>query len=85
MDREFIEEACKYIDVDLTWIGSGVDEIGVDKKSGKNVIEIDSKYFRPAEVDLLLGDYGKIKRVLGWEPKVKFKELVKIMMEYDLK
>ena len=85
MDREFIEEACKYIDVDLTWIGSGVDEIGVDKKSGKNVIEIDSKYFRPAEVDLLLGDYGKIKRVLGWEPKVKIKELVKIMMEYDLK
>ena len=56
-----------------------------EHKSGKVVVEIDPKYFRPSEVDMLLGDYSKIKQVLGWEPKVKFKELVKIMMEYDLK
>lgn len=82
--REFIEEACKYVEVDILWLHSGVNEIGIDKKSGKVIVEIDPKYFRPTEVDLLLGDPTKAKEVLGWEPKVKFKELVKIMMEYDL-
>jgi len=83
--REFIEEACKYVEVDILWLHSGINEIGIDKKSGKVVVEIDPKYFRPTEVDLLLGDPTKAKEVLGWEPKVKFKELIKIMMEYDLK
>ena len=83
-NREFIEEACKYIDVQIEWRGSGKDEIGVDKKTGKTVVKIDPKYFRPSEVDLLLGDPTKAKTVLGWESKVKFKELVKIMMEFDL-
>lgn len=82
--REFIEESCKYVDVDILWLHSGVNEIGIDKKSGKVIVEIDPKYFRPTEVDLLLGDPTKAKEILGWEPKVKFKELVKIMMEYDL-
>jgi GDPmannose 4,6-dehydratase len=84
-NREFIEESCKHIDTELEWIGTGQDEIGIDKKSGKIVIKVDEKYFRPSEVDLLLGDYSKIKKVLGWEPTTKFKELVRIMMAYDLK
>jgi len=83
--REFIEEAAKYIEIDILWLYSGSKEVGIDKKSGKVVVEIDSKYFRPTEVDILLGDSTKAKEILGWEPKVKFKELVKIMMEYDLK
>jgi GDPmannose 4,6-dehydratase len=82
--REFIEEACKYIEVDILWLNSGKDEIGIDKKSGKVVVEIDAKYFRPTEVDLLLGDATKAKTILGWEPQVKFKELVKLMMLHDL-
>ena len=84
-NREFIEEASKYIGVEIEWKGKGKDEIGIDKKTGKTVIQIDEKYFRPSEVDLLLGDSTKAKTILGWEPKVKFKELIKIMMEYDLK
>lgn len=84
-NREFIEEACKYIDVEIEWHGEGKNEKGIDKKTGKVIIEIDPKYFRPSEVDFLQGDSTKIKTLLGWEPKVKFKELVKIMMEYDLK
>ena len=83
--REFIEESFKYLEKGkLTWIGSGVDEKGVDE-NGNVVIEIDPKYFRPSEVQLLLGDSTKAKNILGWEAKTKFKELVKIMMEYDLK
>jgi GDPmannose 4,6-dehydratase len=80
--REFIEEACKYIDVEINWLSN---DIGVDKKTGKIVVESDPKYFRPTEVDLLLGDATKAKNILGWEAKVKFKELVKIMMLHDLK
>jgi len=83
--REFIEEACKYINIELKWEGEGVNEKGIDIKTGKVIIEIDEKYYRPTEVSFLLGDAKKAKDVLGWEPKVKFKELVKIMMEYDLK
>ena len=83
--REFVEEACKLIDIDLVWQGEGVDEKGIDRKTGKVIIEIDPRYFRPTEVDLLRGDYSKAKEKLGWEPKTKFKNLVKIMMESDLK
>lgn len=83
-NREFIEEACKYIDVQIEWKGSGKDEIGIDKKTGKTVVKIDPKYFRPSEVDLLLGDPTKANNILGWKAKVKFEELVKIMMKYDL-
>ena len=83
--REFIEEACKYVEVDLLWLNSGVNEIGIDKKSGKTIVTIDPKYFRPTEVDLLLGDPTKAKEVLGWVAETKFKELVKIMMLHDLK
>ncbi|OIP65080.1 MAG: GDP-mannose 4,6-dehydratase [Candidatus Yonathbacteria bacterium CG_4_9_14_0_2_um_filter_43_16] len=83
--REFIEEACKHLGFELEWKGAGVDEKGVDKKTGKTIIEIDPKYYRPAEVDILLGDYSKAKNKLGWEPETKFKDLVKLMVEEDLK
>jgi len=83
--REFIKETDKYTMFNIEWFGEGLDEKGIDKKTGKIIIEIDPKYFRPAEVDILIGDYSKAKNILGWEPKVKFKELVEIIMKFDLK
>ena len=70
--REFVEKATKYFDFDLAWEGEGINEKGLDKKTGKIIVEIDPRYFRPAEVDVLIGDYSKAKEKLGWEPKVKF-------------
>ncbi|MCK5459987.1 GDP-mannose 4,6-dehydratase [Candidatus Parcubacteria bacterium] len=81
--REFIKKTVEFFDFDLIWEGKGLDEKGIDKKTGKTIIEIDSKYFRPAEVDILLGDYAKAKEKLGWEPKVKFDKLVEIMAKAD--
>lgn len=83
--REFVEEACACVGITLRWEGAGLDEKGIDTKTGKQIIGIDPIYFRPAEVDFLQGDYSKAKKVLGWEPKVGFKELVGIMMRADLK
>lgn len=82
--REFIEETAKILGMDLTWEGEGVNEKVKDRKTGKIIIEIDPKYFRPAEVDLLIGDPSKAKEMLGWEPQTKFHELVKLMTEADL-
>jgi len=84
-NREFIEEACKCIGVEIDWIGEGTNEKGVHKLTREVIVEIDPKYFRPAEVELLLGDPTKAKQILGWEAKTKFKDLVKLMMQYDLK
>jgi GDPmannose 4,6-dehydratase len=83
--REMVEVAAIELGYDIEWKGKGIDEKGIDKKSGKILIEIDPKYFRPAEVDFLLGDYSKARNKFGWEPKVKFKELIKIMVEADYK
>ena len=74
--RDFVEEAAPYFGFNLEWFGEGEDEIAVDKNTKKTVIGINPRYFRPAEVDSLLGDATKAKEVLGWEPKIKFKELV---------
>ena len=82
--REMAEEAFKNIDINLEWKGKGANERGVDKKTGKILIEVDPKYFRPTEVESLVGDASKAKKKLGWKPKVKFKELVKIMVEADM-
>jgi GDPmannose 4,6-dehydratase len=82
--REFAEYAFKHTGVELEWQGEGVAEQGIDKETGEVLVEVDPKYFRPAEVDVLLGDPSKAKEELGWEPKVKFEELVKIMVEADL-
>lgn len=83
--REFVEESCKYIGINIEWIDDGINEKGIEKNSGSVIIEIDPKYFRPSEVDLLLGDPTKAKNILGWEAKTKFKDLIKIMMDHDLK
>lgn len=83
--REFAEKAARYVGYELEWQGTGVDEKGVDKKTGKLIIEVDPKYFRPAEVELLIGDASKAKEKLGWEAKVDIDELVKLMMENEKK
>jgi GDPmannose 4,6-dehydratase len=82
--REFVEAAFSHVDVDIEWQGEGVDEKGIDKETGKVLVEVDPKYFRPTEVDLLIGDPSKAKEELGWEPEVKFKELVQLMVQSDL-
>jgi GDPmannose 4,6-dehydratase len=82
--REMAEEAFKNIGVNLEWKGKGTNEKGIDKKTGKVLIEVDPKYFRPTEVESLVGDASKAKKKLGWKPKVKFRELVKIMVKADL-
>ena len=82
--KEFVELACKECGWNINWVGDGVDEKGI-LDNGITIVEIDEKYYRPAEVDVLLGDYSKAKSVLGWEPKVKFEELVNIMIKSDLK
>jgi GDPmannose 4,6-dehydratase len=82
--RELVELSCQILEINLRWEGSGLNEVGIDQDTGKVIIAIDPKYFRPAEVDLLIGDYSKAKKELNWEPKVKFAELVKIMIEADL-
>ena len=82
--REFCAEAFRVAGFELEWTGEGREERGVDKATGRVLVEVDPRYFRPAEVDLLLGDPSKAKRVLGWEPKVTFRELVRTMVEADL-
>ena len=83
--REFVERAFARVGIVIGWSGSGADETGVDAKTGRAVVRIDPRYFRPAEVEQLLGDPTKAKTVLGWEPKVKFEELVNIMVDGDLR
>lgn len=83
--REFCELAFKEIDVDLEWQGTGADETGVDKATGKKLIKINPEFFRPAEVDILLGDPSRAEKELGWKRKVDFPGLVKLMVEHDLK
>jgi len=82
--REFVEVASSILGFELIWKGNGVDEVGVDKKTGKAIIKIDPVYFRPAEVDLLIGDPTKAKTQLGWKPRVLFEDLAKMMTEADL-
>ena len=82
--RDFITMAFKEAGIDLAWNGKGVEEKGINQANGKVLVEIDPRYFRPAEVDLLIGDPSKAKEKLGWQPKVKLPELVKMMVEYDI-
>ena len=81
--REFINRCAKLLELDLTWQGSGVEEKAVDK-SGKVIVAIDPRYFRPTEVETLLGDPSKAQRELGWTPRTSFDQLVKEMVEADL-
>jgi GDPmannose 4,6-dehydratase len=80
--REFVEEAAPYFGMKIVWEGEGLDEVGIDKNTGRTVIRVNPKYFRPAEVETLLGDATKAKEKLGWEPKTSFKELVEDMCIY---
>jgi len=82
--REFVELSFKEVDIDIEWQGIGVEEKGIDGNTGKVLVEIDEKYFRPAEVELLLGDPSKAEKELGWKRQVSFKELVSGMVKYDL-
>jgi GDPmannose 4,6-dehydratase len=80
--REFVEEAAPYFGMKIEWMGEGLDEVGYDWNTKKTVIKVNPKYFRPAEVETLLGDASKAKEKLGWEPKISFKQLVEDMCIY---
>jgi GDPmannose 4,6-dehydratase len=82
--REFVGAVAREMEIDLTWRGTGLDEQGVDA-SGRVIVAVDPRYFRPAEVDTLLGDPSKAKRELGWEPSIGFAELVREMAQADLR
>ncbi|MGB9852176.1 MAG: GDP-mannose 4,6-dehydratase [Candidatus Kapaibacteriota bacterium] len=92
--REFVEEAFNYCDIEIEWKGKGIEEVGLVKsfdnrwggviKTGDVLIELKARYFRPTEVDFLLADSSKAKRILNWEPQILFKDLVKIMLDFDL-
>jgi GDPmannose 4,6-dehydratase len=82
--REFVERAFAEVGRSVEWRGKGVEETGVDRKSGKVVVRIDPQYFRPTEVDLLIGDASKAHKKLGWKPKTSFADLVKQMVAGDL-
>ena len=81
--REFVEETFRALGDEINWRGSGINEKGILKSTGKEVVGIDAKYFRPTEVDILIGNPAKAKEILGWQPKVTFKELVRIMVDSD--
>ena len=81
--RDFVNESATYFGFDIEWIGNGLDEVGLDKNTGKIIIRVDSKYFRPAEVETLLGDATKAKEKLGWEPKISFNKLVQDMCIHE--
>ena len=82
--REFCELAFKEVGIDLEWQGKELDEKGIDKKTGRVLVEVDPRYFRPAEVESLLGDSSKSREKLGWKPEISFEELIKEMVQSDL-
>lgn len=85
MVREFVEKAFEYAGFELEWEGEGLSEKGIDANTGKVLIEVDKQYFRPTEVEFLQGDATKARQKLGWKPKVGFEELVRIMVDADMK
>jgi GDPmannose 4,6-dehydratase len=82
--REFVELAFAELGRGIEWRGQGIDETGIDSKSGKTLVCVDPVYFRPTEVDELIGDASKARQVLGWQPKTTFAQLVKEMVAGDL-
>lgn len=83
--REFVILAFEHVGISIIWKGTGVEEKGYNKKTNECIVEVSPKYFRPTEVELLIGDYNKALNTIGWEPKVKFEELVRLMVQEDLK
>ena len=82
--RDFITLACDLLDIKLTWDGHGINEHAINKENGKTIISINEKFYRPAEVDLLIGDSSKARKILKWTNKVSFEKLVEMMIEFDL-
>jgi GDP-mannose 4,6-dehydratase len=82
--REFVEIAFAHVGIEIVWQGSGVDEVGIDKATGRVVLKVNKRFFRPAEVDALLGNPAKAEEKLGWERKISFKELVARMVDNDM-
>lgn len=82
--REFVEEVGKECGYDIKWKGSGLDEVGVDRKTGKTIVVIDPQFYRPADVDILLGNPQKAREKLGWKPKMGYRDLCRFMMQADL-
>jgi GDPmannose 4,6-dehydratase len=82
--REFVETAFRHVDIEVEWKGTGVDEIGINKANGKTIVKINKKFFRPAEVDILLGDPSKAEKALGWKREIDFSQLVERMVKNDL-
>jgi len=81
--REFVERAFHHVGRRIAWRGAGVEETGVDAKSGQVLVEVDPRYFRPTEADVLVGDSGKAHQKLGWRHKTSFADLVREMVESD--
>ncbi len=82
--RDFIKMAFREADMEIAWKGKGIDEKGIDPSTRETIVEIDAKYFRPTEVEQLLGDYSKAKKILGWQPEITLEELVKEMVASDI-
>jgi len=83
--RELIQVSFRLVGIEIHWKGSGINEVGFDKKNDRILVEVDKYYFRPTEVDLLVGDSSKAKNILGWEPNTKFQNLIEIMIEDEIK
>ena len=83
--RKFVELAFRELNIVIKWEGSGIDEIGVDEKTGKTLIKIDENYYRPTEVKMLQGDFSKAEKLLNWKPKTNLEQLVKLMVKSDMK
>jgi len=83
--RDFVKMAFSAVDIDIEFRGEGEDEVGVDSKNGKTIVKVNPKFYRPAEVDLLIGDYSRAERILGWRPKTSLEELCSMMVEADIR
>ena len=83
--RDFVNIVAQELEINIQWKGGGIDEIGIDTSTGNTIVSVDARYFRPTEVETLLGDATKAKEKLGWEPKISFDEMVKEMTAADLK
>jgi GDPmannose 4,6-dehydratase len=83
--REFVDAACRAAEIDLEWQGSGLDERGINRRTSDIIVEISEAFFRPSEVNQLVGDASKARSGLGWQPQTRFDDLVALMVEADLR
>ena len=83
--RDFVQEAARACGFDIIWQGDGMDEIGIDRNTNKTIVKVNPKFFRPVEVELLVGDPSKAQEILGWKRKISYKELCRLMVEEDIK